>query len=56
MKNWNGKAFPKEDGFVGSFNNLTPEYLKSPVPSPRAQLIATRSETELPQINAKRDY
>ena len=37
-------------------NNLTPEYLKSPVPSPRHQLIATRSGIELPQINAKRDY
>ena len=37
-------------------NNLTPEYLKSPVPSLRFQLIATRSGIELPQINANRDY
>ena len=37
-------------------NNLTPEYLKSPVPSPRLQLIATRSGIELPQINDNRDY
>ena len=37
-------------------NNITPEYLKSPVPSPRSQLFATRSGIELPHINAKRDY
>ena len=59
-KNWDGKTSLTEDGLVGSFNslrnNLTPEYLKSPVPSPRPQLIATRSGIELPQINAKRDY
>ena len=62
-KNRDGKAFLKEDGFVCSSNslksiqnNLTPEYLKSPVPSPRPQLIATRSGIEHPHTNAKRDY
>ena len=35
-------------------NNLTPEYLKSTVPSSRPLVI--ESGIELPQINVKRDY
>ena len=37
-------------------NNLTPEYLKIPIPSYREYAINTRSGNQTPLIDAKRDY
>ena len=37
-------------------NNLTPDYLKEPIPPPSTYAISTRRENIIPLPDAKRDY